>query len=260
MDIDRDLKQVKPYGDHLNDGMIQLSFTLPVPYTRKAEKAALILANKMGLEKPYVVHYEELLEGYTFFVIYGRCSHTVDYSAIELDDNDSITISQEEIEVFIKEHIKRDIVVVGASTGTDTHTVGIDAILNMKGYNGRYGLERYKGFIVYNLGGQVPNETLLAKAIELNADAILVSQTVTQQQLHIHNLTQLVDLLEAEGIRDDIILLCGGPRISNELAKELGYDAGFSKGCYPNNVAAYIVKELAARNKERHANAYHRFL
>jgi len=26
-----------------------------------------------------------------------------------------------------------------------------------------------------------------------------------------------------------MILACGGPRVSNELAKELGYDAGFSK-------------------------------
>jgi len=262
MSIDLDLQHIKPYGDHINDGMMQLSFTLPVPYTQKARKAAVLLAGKMGLEYPDVVHYEELVSGFTFFIVYGRCAHNVDYTAIELDDSDVSAMSREEVEDFIEENIKRDIVVVGASTGTDTHSVGIDAILNMKGYNGHYGLERYKGFTVYNLGSQVPNETLLAKAIEVHADVIMVSQTVTQQQLHIHNLTQLVDLLEAEGVRDDMLLICGGPRISNELAKELGYDVGFSKGCYPNYVATYIVKELAERNKAKvgHANAYHRFL
>ncbi len=44
-----------------------------------------------------------------------------------------------------------------------------------------------------------------------------------------------------------MILTCGGPRVSNELAKELGYDAGFSKGTYPYHVASFIVRELAAR-------------
>ena len=32
-----DLTCVKPYGDALNDGKVQLSFTLPVPYGEEAE-------------------------------------------------------------------------------------------------------------------------------------------------------------------------------------------------------------------------------
>ena len=87
----------------------------------------------------------------------------------------------------------------------------------------------------------------VAKAIEVGADAILVSQTVTQQNLHIRNLTELVEIVEAEGRRKQLILACGGPRVSNELAKELGYDAGFSKGTYPHHLATFIVRELAAR-------------
>ena len=49
---------------------------------------------------------------------------------------------------------------------------------------------------------------------------------MTQQDLHIHNLTELVEMVEAEGLRDRAPLVCGGPRISDELAKELGFDAG----------------------------------
>lgn len=49
---------------------------------------------------------------------------------------------------------------------------------------------------------------------------------MTQKDIHIKNLTELVEMLEAEGLRDKVILACGGPRISHELAKELGYDAG----------------------------------
>ncbi|MGH2832314.1 MAG: OAM dimerization domain-containing protein [Solirubrobacteraceae bacterium] len=45
-----DLGAVKPYADHLDDGTVQLSFTLPVPYSLTARKAAMELAGKMGFE------------------------------------------------------------------------------------------------------------------------------------------------------------------------------------------------------------------
>lgn len=242
-----DLTRVKPYGDTLNDGMVQLSFTLPVPYGDEAKEAARQLAMKMGLEEPSVVYAKDLV-GFTYFILYGRLIHTVDYTKIEVPKVDVDVMSKEEVEEFIKDNIKRDIVVVGACTGTDAHTVGIDAIMNMKGYAGHFGLERYEGIEAYNLGSQVPNEDLVAKAIELNADAILVSQVVTQKDVHIPNLTQLVELLEAEGIRDRVILICGGPRISHELAKELGYDAGFGTGTFAEDVASFIVTEMVKRN------------
>ena len=242
-----DLTQVKPYADHLGDGLMQLSFTLPVPHGLAARRAAQELAAKMGLRHPEVVHYQSLTPGYTFFVMFGECTHTVDYSTLSEDGFELEYMTEEEIEAFAHEHIRRPIVVVGASTGTDTHSVGIDAMLNLKGFHGHHGLEGYKAFNSHNLGSQVPNSVLVAKAIDLGADAILVSQTVTQQNLHIANLTELVEIVEAEGARKRLILTCGGPRVSNELAKELGYDAGFSKGTYPHHVASFIVRELAAR-------------
>jgi len=138
-------------------------------------------------------------------------------------------------------------VVIGASTGTDAHTVGIDAIMNMKGFAGHYGLERYEMIEAYNLGSQVENEDFVAKAVELNADVLLVSQTVTQKNIHIKNLTELVELLEAEGLRDKVILIAGGPRISHELVKEIGYDAGFGPNTFADDVASYIAKEMYNR-------------
>jgi beta-lysine 5,6-aminomutase beta subunit len=243
-----DLTAVRPYADHLDDGLVQLSFTLPVPYSLAARKAALELAGKMGFEEPEVVHYEQLTDGYTYFVMYGRCTQTIDFTTLQKTGFDIEYMGEDEIERFAAEHIGRPIVVVGASTGSDTHSVGIDAMLNLKGYHGHHGLEGYHSFKTYNLGSQVPNGALLAKAIEVGADAILVSQTVTQQNLHVHNLTELVEMVEAEGKRREMILACGGPRVTNELAKELGYDAGFSKGTYPNHLATFLVRELAARS------------
>jgi beta-lysine 5,6-aminomutase beta subunit len=140
-------------------------------------------------------------------------------------------------------------VVVGAAIETDAHTVGIDAIMNMKGFAGDYGLERYPWIEAVNLGAQVPCERLLREAQERSADAILVSQVVTQKQVHARQLTKLVDLLEAEGVRDRYLLVCGGPRLSNTFAKELGYDAGFGPGSTPSTVAGWIAQELIARGR-----------
>ena len=44
---------------------------------------------------------------------------------------------------------------VGGCIGTDAHTVGIDAILNIKGFAGEKGLEYYRELKVVNLGAQV---------------------------------------------------------------------------------------------------------
>ena len=245
-----DLKKIKPYGDTMNDGKTQLSFTLPVPCGDEAIEAAKQLMKKMGFENPQVAYYKELTEGFTFFNCYGTCSHTVDFTTIKVTKVESTTWDMHETDDYIKEHVGRKIVVVGASTGTDAHTVGIDAIMNMKGYAGHYGLERYDMLEAYNLGSQVPNDEFIAKALELKADVLLVSQTVTQKDVHIKNLIELVEMLEAEGLRDKVILACGGPRISHELAKELGYDAGFGMNSYANDVASFVAQEFVRRMKK----------
>ena len=242
-----DLTKVKPYGDTMNDGMTQLSFTLPIPYGEEASEAAKILVKKMGFDEPAVVFSKDLGIGYTYFVMYGKCQHTVDYTTIKVTKVDVDVMDRLECERYIEENIKRPVVIVGACSGTDAHTVGIDAIMNMKGFHGHFGLERYHGIEAINMGSQVPNEVLIAKAIEVNADAILVSQIVTQKDVHIANLTNLVELMEAEGIRDKVILVCGGPRISHELAQELGYDAGFGAHSYAEDVASFVLTEIVKR-------------
>lgn len=242
-----DLTRVRPYGDTMNDGKTQLSFTLPVPCGEEAAEAAKQLLKKMGFENPQVVYYKELTNGFTFVNCYGNCTHTVDYSTLHVPKVESTVWSMTETDQFIREHIGRPIVVLGASICTDAHTVGIDAIMNMKGYAGHYGLERYEMIDAYNLGSQVANEDLIAKAVEMKADALLVSQTVTQKDIHIKNLTELIEMLEAEGLREKLVVCCGGARITHELAKELGYDAGFGMNTFADDVASYIAQEIDRR-------------
>ncbi len=252
-DANFDPAKVRPYGDTMNDGKVQLSFTLPIKADELAMEAARLYAMKMGLKEPNVVHMADLGVGYSFFVVYGSCIHTIDITDIRVTKVESLVMSMGETDEYIKKNIGRKLVVIGASTGTDAHTVGIDAIINMKGYAGHYGLERYEMIEAYNLGSQVPNEEFIKKAAEVSADALLVSQTVTQKNVHVQNMTNLIELLEAEGLRDRFIVACGGPRISHELAKELGYDAGFGIGSYAEDVASFIAQEIVNRKGQKEA-------
>ncbi|MCL2415777.1 MAG: cobalamin-dependent protein [Defluviitaleaceae bacterium] len=238
---------IRPYGDTLNDGKVQISFTLPIENDDRGREAAKILAKKMGIIDPNIVHSSTLDNGFTFYIAYGGTTHSIDYESIIVSGVLGDAMDMVEISQFIREHIGRKVVIIGASTGTDAHTVGIDAIMNMKGFAGHYGLERYEMIEAHNLGSQVPNEDFIKKAVELKADVLLVSQTVTQKDIHIANLTELAELLEAEGLRHKMILICGGPGISNELAKELGYDAGFGKNSFAEHVAAFAVQEIVRR-------------
>jgi beta-lysine 5,6-aminomutase beta subunit len=119
--------------------------------------------------------------------------------------------------------------------------------MNMKGYAGDYGLERYACFDATNLGAQVENVRLAQLCLERRADAVLVSQVVTQRDVHRENARQLVDELERLGIRGNLTAILGGPRIDHRLAKDLGYDAGFGPGTKPSDVANFIVGEVLRR-------------
>lgn len=241
---------IKPYGDTKNDGKVQISFSLPIDNNSSGVESAKRIAKQMGLIDPQVVSAEKLSNGFSFFVIYGSVPYSVDLNTLPKNEESSVKLSKEEVEQLIEKELKEEIVFIGASTGTDAHTVGIDAIMNMKGYAGHPGLERYKNIKTFNLGSQVPNETFVRKAKEVNADVLLVSQTVTQKDIHLNNLIELVEMLEAEGIRDKVLLIVGGARISNELAKELGYDAGFGQNKFAIDVATYAVTELIKRKNK----------
>jgi beta-lysine 5,6-aminomutase beta subunit len=242
---------VKPYGDTMNDGKVQLSFTLPVEWSEAADEAARQLAVKMGLRDVQVVDGRRIADGFSFFVVYASTAQGIDAESIQAPSARAHVMSMEEVDAYVTERIGRKVRIVGACIGTDAHTVGIDAILNMKGYKGDYGLERYHGFETYNLGSQVAVEDLVAFAKRHDVDAILASQVVTQKGSDLKNFTQLAELLEAEGLRDRIVLICGGPRVTNLMAGELGYDAGFGRGTLPSEVAAFVAVTLAARFARR---------
>ncbi len=238
---------IRPYGDRRDDGVIQLSFTLPVALSERAKEAALQFTRKMGFTDVKIAAAERAAESYTFFIVYARTQVALDYGEISAPEVVVKKLDFHALNALIAETLRRKIVVFGACTGTDTHTVGIDAILNMKGFSGDYGLERYPWFEAYNLGSQVPNEDLIRKARDKKADAILVSQVVTQRDVHKENSRQFIDEAKRQGVYGRITLLLGGPRVDHKLALELGFDAGFGPGTKPSDVANYVAHKVFQR-------------
>jgi beta-lysine 5,6-aminomutase beta subunit len=238
---------VRPYGDRRDDGVVQVSFVLPVPAGERAREAAAEVARRMGMEQVHVAAMEPAAEGYTFFVVYGRTLAAIDWGKIQVPEIVSRKRGFDELNAFALREVGRRIVVLGACTGSDAHAVGIDAIMNMKGYAGDYGLERYTCFEAANLGAQVENARLARLCRERHADAVLVSQVVTQRDVHRDNARQLIDELERLGIRESVTAILGGPRIDHRLALDLGYDAGFGPGTKPSDVANFIVGAVLRR-------------
>ena len=237
-------QMIKPYGDTLNDGVVQLSFTLPVENSERAKKAAKIYVSRLNFENVSVVHARKIADNFTYFVVYARAKPALDYSTVEVAEVKTKQMNFYEINELIRTKLGRSLSVVGATIGSDAHTVGIDAIMSMKGYNRDYGLERYPEINTYNMGAQVSCEALLEKALEVEADAILVSQTVTQKDIHVRNFSEFIELLKGKNLRSRFLLLAGGPRMTNDFAVRLGYDAGFGPGTLPSQVASFIVTKL----------------
>src|SRR5204863_2498859 len=121
----------------------------------------------------------------------GRVQHLVDTSTVEVVERDYPLLTPKEVNATVKKALRRRLTVVGACIGSDAHTVGIDAILNIKGFAGEKGLEYYRELKVVNLGAQVSVPDLVEAAITEKADAVLVSQVVTQRDAHLLNTREM---------------------------------------------------------------------
>jgi beta-lysine 5,6-aminomutase beta subunit len=236
---------IRPYGDTTGDGMVQMSFTLPLPHDKLAEGAALQLARRMGLDPAILVHAKAMGPDFTFFVVYGSSTHLVTLDDVHVVEREYPLLSAKDANLTIRRQLRRKLVVVGACIGTDAHTVGIDAILNIKGFAGEKGLEYYRELKVVNLGAQVSVPQLVERAREEKADAVLVSQVVTQRDAHLLN-TREMSAAFRESYPPDRrpLLIVGGPRFDETMAENLGVDRVFTRGTTPGEVASFLVHRL----------------
>ena len=169
---------------------------------------------------------------------------------MEVVERDYPLLTPAEVNAEVKSALRRRLVVVGGCIGTDAHTVGIDAILNIKGFAGEKGLEYYRELKVVNLGAQVPVPELVNRAVQERADAVLVSQVVTQRDAHVLNTMEMsAAFREAFDDAHRPLLVVGGPRFEETMAARLGVDRVFTRGTTPGEVASFLVHRLAGHDR-----------
>jgi beta-lysine 5,6-aminomutase beta subunit len=154
---------VRPYGDTRDDGVIQLSFTLPVGYSVKAPDIGKQFLEKLGFHSVAIGECRGIDPSFTFYVAYARTDVGIDPEEVKGDYLELEVMDYYAINTLIEKRLGRKLVVVGAAIESDAHTVGIDAIMNMKGYAGNYGLERYPQMDALNMGSQIPCEQPCAR-------------------------------------------------------------------------------------------------
>ena len=245
---------MRPYGDTTGDGRVQVSFTLPVPFGDEAERAraegaALQLAGKMGLDPAMVVHAKGMGPDFTFFIVYGRVSHLVDLSAVTVAEREFPVLPAAEVNLRIRSALGRKLVVVGACIGTDAHTVGIDAILNVKGHAGEKGLEYYREIRVVNMGAQVGVDDLVARArpsTPTRCWSARSSPSATRTCRTPGRCRRRSRRVRPETRRAGAAAAGGGrAEVRPGAAHDLGVDKIFGRGTTPAEVASYLVHALA---------------
>ena len=123
---------------------------------KRAEGAALQLAGKMGMDPAMVVHAKPMGDGFTFFVVYGRVQPPGrPVAGASWPSGTSRCCRPRRSTRWSSSGCGASCRWSGACIGTDAHTVGIDAILNVKGIAGEKGLEYYRELRVVNMGAQV---------------------------------------------------------------------------------------------------------
>lgn len=235
----RNTNLIKPEMEWLGDGIVHLTMFLPVE-ERVAEFAGIEVAKKLGLKDAEVIHKEimQLAEG-TRIELKGRVDFTIDLDQLVIPPKPEILSEDELREAFEKEPMK----IVAGTVGEDEHSVGLREIIDIK----HGGIEGY-GIDCHYLGTSVAVEKLVDAAIELNADAILVSTIISHDEIHYKNMKKINDLAIEKGIRDRVILIAGGTQVSDNLAVENGMDAGFGRGTKGSHVATFLVKKRREMN------------
>jgi len=134
--------------------------------------------------------------------------------------------------------------IVAATVGQDEHSVGLREIIDIK----HGGIEKY-GITCEYLGTSVPIDKLVDAAIEIDADAILLSTIISHDDIHYKNMKKIHEYAIEKGIRDRVIIIAGGTQVTPEMAVKQGLDAGFGRGTHGVDVATFLVQRLREKAK-----------
>ncbi|MDX1779745.1 MAG: D-ornithine 4,5-aminomutase subunit OraE [Thalassovita sp.] len=228
---------LRPEVEKHGDGVVCVTLFVPAE-PQLAEAAALEMARHMGLADPEVISRRVMhpAEG-SVFEVRGVLDMGVRIADLKVAPTEA-PLPEAEIEAWVR---PRQIGIVAATLGEDEHSVGLHEILDIK----HGGIEKY-GFLCRNLGTSVRPEEVLDAAETSGASAILVSIIVTHGGVHERLMRRLDELARERGLRNRLVLVAGGPQITDETARSCGMDRGFGKGSSGWDVANFLVRTLRA--------------
>lgn len=101
--------------------------------------------------------------------------------------------------------------VIGTVKG-DLHDIGKNLVVMML---------RGAGFEIYDVGVDIESSTFIDKAEEVGADIICMSALLTTTM---PNMKDVIDELNARGLRDKYVVMVGGAPVNESFAKQIGAD------------------------------------
>ena len=117
--------------------------------------------------------------------------------------------------ILVEEHEKKPKAIIGVVEG-DTHDIGKNLVRIMT---------EAGGFEIVDIGRDVPPGVFIDRAIEENAEIIMISTLMTTTM---SNMAKVIELLSERGLRDRFKVMVGGGPISQAYADRIGAD-GYSK-------------------------------
>ena len=238
----RNSSLVKPEMEWMADGIIMLNMFIPQE-RRTAEVVAVEIGKKLGLLEPEVINREVMqdAEG-TRIELKGRVPFDIDVAGLVIPPEPKYLTDQE-----IRDDVSAyPLKVVCATVGQDEHSVGLREIIDIK----HGGIERF-GIEIHYLGTSCPVEKLVDAAVELKAEAILASTIISHDNIHYKNMKRIHELAVEKGIRDDVVILCGGTQVIPEEALKTGIDAGFGRNSHGIDVATVLVEKRREKREKK---------
>jgi D-ornithine 4,5-aminomutase subunit beta len=226
---------LRPEVERHGDGIVCVTVFVPES-PRVAEAAALEMAKHMRLLNPEVISRRLMhpAEG-SVFEIKGVLDFAVRIDELPLPEREE-PLPDAEIEAWIR---PRDIHVVAGTLGEDEHSVGLGEILDIK----HGGIEKY-GFHCHYLGTSVSPDRILDVAVETGAPVVLISTIITHAGIHKASMQRLHERATERGLRERLLLVAGGTRITEDMARDCGMDAGFGRGTTGRDVASFLVRRM----------------
>jgi beta-lysine 5,6-aminomutase beta subunit len=141
----------------------------------------------------------------------------------------------------IAKQLGRRIIIAGVCWGAEAHKMLLDPLFTLKGYLGDPGLEAYAGFEVMQIKPSEQADDLIRACVETKADVVVVARVAASSEVLASDLKSFVEgLNRAGGAQHKFIKIAISPKLTNEEARAVGFEAGFGTGTLPSQLIGVI--------------------